>query len=153
MKRSFVKIVALVLLAIIAFSAVSCGKKLAIDDEGMDWNIVFITYDSASNVTYCSSEYKLNYPDTDVEIVDLSCRAANGKLVIMDDKKGIAYYGTYELTESGDGASYNIKMSTEDGASRGIAQVSKVVLHDDTVEYNLIIVIDGYTMHFKSIDN
>ena len=151
MKRSFVKIIALVILSAALLSLASCKNKLAIDNEDMNWNIVFITYESASNVVYCSAEYKLNYPDTEVETVDLSCRAANGKLIIMNDKKGIAYYGTYEQAESDD-ASYSIKMSTEDGTSRGIAQVSKVVLHDDSVEYNLIIVIDGYTMHFKSLD-
>ena len=137
--------------SVMLISAVSCGKRLAIDDSEMDWNLVFITYKSAANVVYCAAEYELNYPEADVEIVDISCRAANGKLLIMNDKNGIGYYGTYTLDDKKD-SYYKITISTDDGVSTGHAEVSEAKLHDDTVEYNLIIVVDGYTLHFKSLD-
>jgi len=152
MKRIFIKIISFILLTVVVFSAVSCAKAPMIDDEGMDWNLVFITYKSATNVVYCAAEYKLNYPEVDVEIVDISCRAANGKLLIMNDKTDIGYYGTYTLDDGKD-SYYEITVSTDDGVSTGHAEVAKAILHDDTVEYNLIIVIDGYTLHFKSLDD
>lgn len=152
MKRIFIKIISFILLTVVVFSAVSCAKAPMIDDEGMDWNLVFITYKSATNVVYCAAEYKLNYPEAEVEIVDISCRAANGKLLIMNDKTDIGYYGTYTLDDGKD-SYYEITVSTDDGVSEGHAEVTKATLHDDSVEYNLIIVIDGYTLHFKSLDD
>ena len=114
---------------------------------------MFITYKSAANVVYCAAEYKINYPDEDVETLDLSCSAANGKLVIMNDRKGIGYYGTYETENDGKEPSYSVTVSTDEGVFKGYAEVTKAKLHDNSVEYNLIIVIDGYTLHFKSLDN
>ena len=102
---------------------------------------------------YCAAEYKTNYPGTDVEIVDLSCRAADGKLLVVNDRKGIGYYGTYEIDKDSKESSYSVLISTDEGVFKGYAEVTKAKLHDNSVEYNLIIVIDGYTLHFKSLDN
>ena len=151
MKRNLLKIFAFIIVIATCLAVISCGEKLAIDDENMDWNLVFITYNSAANVVYCSEEFKETYPD--VETLDLSCRAANGKLLIMNDKTDIGYYGAYELDEKDGESSYNVSMTGDDGKVEGYAEVTKAILHDDTVEYNLIIVIDGYTLHFKSVEN
>lgn len=150
MKRNLLKISSFILVIAACLAVISCGEKLSIDDENMNWNLVFITYKSATNVVYCSEEYKETYPE--VETLDLSCRAANGKLLIMNDKTQMGYYGTYVSDAESSESSYNVSMTGEDGKVDGYAEVTKVILYDDTVEYNLIIVIDGYTLHFKSLD-
>ena len=155
MKRSFVKIMALALVAILVLSTVSCGKKLTIDDENMDWNLDFITYESATNVVYCSAEYKESYLETDVEILDLSCRAANGKFVILNEKTDMGYYGIYieggpDYPKNG----YYVEIGDGDEKTKGTAEITKVTLHDDTIEYNLTIVLNnGYSLNFKSIED
>ena len=149
MKRRFIKIIILLLTLTMCASAASCAKKLTIDGEDMDWQLVIISSDKTGEVFYCSAEYKIAYPDA--EILDLSCRAANGKLVITDNKTDIGYLGTYSVDEEGrKQTSYTVVMTGEDGRIDGYAEIKEATLHDDSLEYNLIIVIDGYTLNFKS---
>lgn len=150
MKRRFIKITALLLILAACLSATACAKKLAIDGEDMNWQLVIISSDKTGKVIYCSAEYKIAYPDA--EILDLSCRASDGKFVITDKKTDIGYLGTYSVAEEGrKQTSYTIVMTGENGKIDGRAEISEATLHDESLEYNLIIMIDGYTLNFKSV--
>ena len=150
MKRNLMKIFTVMLALVACLAIVACGEKLAIDEEDMDWEIVLVSDDRTGKVLYCAAEFKDVYPDA--VTLDLSCEASNGKLVIMNEKTDIGYLGTYTVDKAGNESSYNVVMTGENGKLEGYAEVTKATLYNDTVEYNLIIVIDGYTLHFKSVD-
>ena len=145
MKRLLkISIICLLILSL-CFSFFACASKLTIDGKDRNWVLVMIT-NGEGEVRYCSAEFKLIYPDANM--IDLSCRAAGGKIVIIDNVMQMHYYGTYKASDE---AEYDVTFDNTDGKVNGFATVSKVNLHDDTVEYNLAIVIDGYTLHFKSV--
>jgi hypothetical protein len=148
MKRRFLKIIIFLFAIVTCVSVASCSKELAIDGEDMDWQLVLISSDKTGDVIYCAAEYKVAYPKA--ETLDLSCRASDGRLIITDNKTEIGYVGTYQIDKEGKESSYTVTMGGENGKVDGYAEVSEATLHDDSLEYNLIIVIDGYTLNFKS---
>lgn len=150
MKRRLIKIIALALVLVTGLSFLSCGNKLKIDGEDMKWRLVIITSDKTGEVVYCSAENKIYYDNA--KVIDLSCRAADGKIIITDKKTEIGYLGTYTVISEGKQSSYSVAMTSDGERIDGEAEITKTKLHDDSFEYNLIIVIDGYTLNFKSVE-
>ena len=150
MKRRLIKIIASALILVICLSLVSCTNKLKIDSEEMKWQLVVVTSDKTGEVVYCSAEHKIYYADA--KVINLSCRASDGKIIITDKKTDIGYLGAYTVISEGKQSSYSIAMTSDGERIEGSAEITKTKLHNDSFEYNLIIVIDGYTLNFKSAD-
>lgn len=149
MKRLLIKFTCALIAIVACLGIVSCGSKLNIDGKDKTWAFVFITDNESGEVEYCSSEFKLVYPDA--TMLELSCRAEDGKIYITNERTQIVHFGTYTADESYEGY-YAVSMGSEEGMKRGYATITKAKLHDNSIEYNLVIIIDGYTLHFKSIE-
>ena len=149
MKRITLRFLSVVMIAVICLSAIACGSKYRIDDKGKSWVLVMISRNFDSEVVYASAEYKLVYDDA--ELLDLTLKAADGKIIITDRGMGIQYLGSYvEKKLEDEKASYSISF-TEDGEDKtGYATITGAKLHNGTLEYTLILVFKDYTVYFKS---
>ncbi len=139
---------AITLLALI--SLVSCSNKLAVDAKDKNWAFVMVSNDRTGDVEYSSAEFKLIYPEANK--ADLSVKFADGKLTLIDREMQMPYPGTYKLEKkSSDGAFYTFTIQADGEVFSGKASVTEAKLHDDSVEYTLILTVDGYNIYFKSV--
>ena len=149
MKRITLRFLSVVMVAVICLSVISCGSKYRIDDKDKSWVLVMISRNFDSEVVYASAEYKLVYDDA--ELLDLTLKAADGKIVITDRKMGMQYFGSYEDKKLEDEkASYSISFIENGEAKTGYANITGAKLHNGTLEYTLILVFKDYTVYFKS---
>ena len=158
MKR-IIKILALIMTLAACLSATSCARGYDLDGEDKNWAFVMASNDKTGEVEYASIEYKQLYlqstnglEEIDAKTASLGFKASEGRFTLTDKKMQMQYHGTYTLeSKSSDGANYKITLDYEGEIFNGSATVSEAKLHDDTKEYSLILVIDGMTVYFKSV--
>lgn len=139
------KLLTFITLIFICFSG--CSKKEKINIENSNWNIVTIQSDNGE-VIACSlnneSLYKELYPN--VEVLDMTCEAKDGNIIITDKTNNQKYQGTYEKIEKNiDSIIYKIAYEEKEGT----AIVSKTKYGNDEEMLTLIININGYNLNFQ----
>ena len=140
-------------------SATSCARGYDLDGEDKNWAFVMASNDKTGEIEYASIEYKQLYlqstnglEEIDAKTASLGFKASEGRFTLTDKKMQMPYHGTYTLEgKNSSGADYKITLDYEGEIFKGTATVSETKLHDDTKEYSLILVIDGMTVYFKSV--
>lgn len=158
MKR-IIKIFAIIMVLTVCLSAASCARGYDLDGEDKNWAFVMASNDKTGEIEYASIEYKQLYlqstnglEEIDAKTASLGFKASDGRFTLTDKKMQMQYHGSYTLEgKNSSGADYKITLDYEGEIYNGTATVSETKLHDDTKEYSLILVIDGMTVYFKSV--
>ena len=90
MKRLLIKLICIFAVMTALLGVCSCASRLNIDGNDKSWAFVFINDNEDGEVEYCSSEFKLVYPDA--KALELSCTAKYGKIYINLHNMSIYLY-------------------------------------------------------------
>ena len=140
MKKTL-SLILLVLILLLSFSSCSLGK-VKIDDY--TWILRTAMYVQGEELIISASEETSSaHPQTSV--VNVTLRAADGKITVTDSTNEKSYEGTYKVTKKTPaGTDYEI---TIDGKS-GYATCAMTVYADGREEPTLPINLAGYSLYF-----
>ena len=134
------KILSLILvLSFLLICVCSCGKM----SERIDGKLFTFSYAQDSlHVLACAASKSSEYPNA--EVMDYTLKAQDGQLTVIGAEG--AYTGTYTMYKVlKDHVLYTVSI----GEYMGHASMTKHV-SGDTVEYTLLLSLNGYTLSFTS---
>lgn len=151
------KFVSFILIMVMIVACVSCkngnstdnSEDNASDDvffkiESYSWVMNTVqSIEKEGQIVACSSNYG-NIPEN-ASIIDLRCKANDGKFVIEDVTNDKVYTGTYKVTEKSFGSTY-YEISVEGKNGKGV--VSVTYLESSDPKTTLIMRFDDYTVNF-----
>lgn len=126
---------------IICLMSGGCASANELAIENHNWQIARIQLAKTAEIIYCSVDEANLHQDT--EIIDLSCVAENGVLIITNNTDGQTWALNYsDMDSSPETVSYKIN------GSNGNIVVGKTTYHNNSFEYTLIVSVDNYVMYF-----
>lgn len=119
-----------------------CASANELAIENHNWQIARVQFAESAEIIYCSADEANLHQDA--EIIDLSCTAENGVLIITNNPDGQTWTLNYsDMDSAPEAVSYKIN------DNNGNAVVGKTTYHDNSFEYTLIISVDNYVMYFS----
>lgn len=126
---------------IICLMSGGCASANELAIENHNWQISRVQLAKTAEIIYCSADESSLHQNA--EIIDLSCTASNGKIIIKDNSSSQTWSLDY-IEKSADPESVIYEIN-----GNGNAVVGKTTYHDNSFEYTLIISVDNYVLYFS----
>lgn len=139
-----VAVITLAVILTVAASLTACQTEEYVV-ENHDWQFKFAQSSETGEVIFCSEEFAEGFPDA--EIMEMTAKAENGKLIATDGENEMVFTYTVEKAVSGESTIYNI---ADENGIKGNASVGKTTYADGSGEYTLIISFAGRAFYFKA---
>ncbi len=137
------KRVCILIVAVIAIGLTGCAAGRHVSIDAKDWRMATVQSGEKGEVVACTSGYGDVY--TDAEILELTCWAADGGLVLHDLTNDRSYTGAYSRNKtSSEDTMYDITI----GKTIGYAITGLTTFQDGTQAATFIIQIGAYTLNF-----
>lgn len=141
------KVIMIVMCAIVLVFTASCGSDVP-EIDGYTWEMHSVQAGSDGRYIACSPSFSDGNPDA--VVLELECKADNGKLTLKNLSDDKSYEGTYRILSS------DIKSNTYEivfGEVTGYAVCAMTEYHDGSEKPTFIINIDEKAINFFPEEN